>query len=170
MIKKTLFLVLIVCLLASSFGCDVPSEKQNELLKYSDYMTSNIKPIEDEFYKSFTSVTGNNYSNDASTYNELTTKTAVLAQTLFDRTNEIFNEINDEEILKVHKLYVNFASTRLTAIKLMISAVENNNISLINSANEKMDEANNYNLDYKINIKSLEKKYSLDILNWVQQK
>ena len=162
--KNFICILLIFVLSVSLVGCS-NNEKQDELLKYSNDIVSKLEPIEDAFNKSYKSVTGENYIDDETTYTEFTENTIVLARELSDKALDFANEINDEEIMEVHRIYINYASNQLNAINLMITAIENKDREMVSTANEKLNEANNYALDYKTKIKSLVKKYDLEILD-----
>ena len=162
--KKILAFILVLLCMLGMVGC-VNNKKQDELLKYSSEIITKLEPIEDAFNNSYKSVTGENYINDETTYTEFTENTVVLARNLSDKALEFADEINDEEILETHRIYINYASHQLNAIIMMISAIENKDREMVSTANEKLNEANNYALDYKAKIKALAKKYDLEILN-----
>ncbi|MBE7046322.1 MAG: hypothetical protein E7396_02785 [Ruminococcaceae bacterium] len=163
--KKFLFLLVITVLSFCLTGCG-NSKKQDELIEYSNNITKyNLERTEDDFNKSYKSVTGENYVDDITTYTELSEKTVILARQLSDTALELSKQITDEEIMEVHRIYINYASKQLNAITLMISAIENQDYALVSDANERLNEANNYALDYKREISKLVEKYDLELID-----
>lgn len=162
--RKFSSLILILICVLGIVGCG-NNEKQDALMAYSNDILSELQPIEDAFNESYKSVTGENYNDDETTYNELKKNTIVLARELSDGALVACDEITDEEILEVHRIYVNYAANQLNAINLMITAIENEDRAMVSTANEKLNEANNYALDYMTKIQALTEKYDLELLD-----
>lgn len=160
--RQWLLLGLVLAVLFGLIGCS-GSKKQKEILKYINDDAQVLGRIEDRLLSSYGSVTGTNYTNDAVTYEEFTENTKWLAKELCDKATEIAGEIMDEEIIAVHRIYMNFSSKMRSVIDLMIRALENQDAVLITEANEMLNEANNLAIDFKIALKKLADKYDIEL-------
>lgn len=161
--KRIVVFCLIAVLLLGLGGC-VVKEKQEALLNYINNDVIELGNIENELLASYGSVTGDNYANDLVTYTEFTTNTLQLAQQLNNKAVSITNGIEDEEILEIHRLYMNYSSKMLNTITIMVSAIEKQDALLMSQANEELNEANNAVLDYKLALNELAEKYGVEIL------
>ncbi len=160
---KRIVLVMVSILFSLSLvGCGNEG-KQEELLQYLNNDIVEMVSIETELLESYGSVTGDNYTGDTTTYSEFTTNTYVLARELNDMAVEISKNIKDKEILKVHRLYMDYSNKFLSTIGVMITAIENQDIAQMSEANEKLNEANNLALDYQIELNDLVDKYNVAI-------
>lgn len=160
--KRITSIFLVLFLLLGVGGCG-NSEKQEMLLKYINEDTAEMGEIESELLESYGSVTGDNYSSDIETYTEFNNNTITLARELSDEAVDISFSITDDEILEVHRIYMDYSNKFLSAVGIMISAIENQDTAQISEANEKLNEANNLALDYKRELQNLAKKYNIEI-------
>lgn len=160
--RRTIMYILVLVTVLSLTGCG-SSEKQEELIDYINNDLAELVTLENEMLESYGSVTGDNYSNDIDMYTEFTTNTVELARKLYDKAVEISEDIADEKILEVHRLYLNYSNKSLNVTILMVSALEKQDVSLMVEANEKLNEANNYALDYKEALSKLAEEYNVEI-------
>lgn len=136
---------------------------RKELLKYINQDIKELSSVEKKLLKSYTNVTGSNYVNDETTYKEFVNSTLPLAGKLNELSIQTVNNITDKEILKVHKIYINYTSKYLAAVNMVTLALENQNTSQVLEANEILNEANNLAIDYRKALYELAEKYSITI-------
>ena len=156
--KRVICILLGLLMLLSLMGCG-KSEKQADLYKYIEVDMAELAKLEEKMIKSYESVTGENYASDYDTYVELSEITIVLARELNDEVLDLSYEINDDELLEVHRIYMNYCSKFLSALGMIITAIENQDYTQISEANEKLNEANNFALDYRRALDDLAEKY-----------
>lgn len=160
---KRITSVFLVLILAFSLVACGSNEKQEALLQYLNEDIVELVKIENELIESYSSVTGENYSSDMETYTEFVENTVNLARELNDEAVDLSLNISDDEVLDVHRLYMNYSNKFLSTISIMISALENQDATQIAEANEKLNEANNLVLDYKRELNKLAEKYNIEI-------
>ncbi len=160
---KRLVLIMMVLILTVGMGGCASNEKQESLLQYINDDAVEMGEIETKLLESYRSVTGENYTNDNEMYEVLTEDTIDLARELNDKAVELAFNIEDDEILEVHRLYMDYSNKVLNVIVIMISALENKDSTQIAEANEKLNEANNLALDYQRELDSLAKKYNVEV-------
>lgn len=96
-------------------------------------------------------------------YQEFTSKTLTLARKLNDKSVDVAGTLNNEEILSVHKVYMNCCTKYLNVITTIISALEAQDINQMTTANNTLNEANSLAIDYKNQLNSLAEKYNIKI-------
>ena len=136
---------------------------RKELLKYINQDIKELSSVEKKLLKSYTNVTGSNYVNDETTYKEFVNSTLPLAGKLNELSIQTVNNITDKEILKVHKIYINYTSKYLAAVNMVTLALENQDTSQVLEANEILNEANNLAIDYRKALYELAEKYNITI-------
>ena len=133
----------------------------------SDYMRNpkfqEMRNLEDKMTASYNSVSGANYESDEKMLTEFTEHTIVYARDLYTKSVEITDDIEDEEVLGVHREYINYVESYSQAVFSTITALQAQDASLISQANKEMAEANNHALDYAGDLKKLGEKYHVDI-------
>ena len=160
--KKFLGLLLAGVMALSLAGCG-GDDKAEGLVDYINTDIQEAVDIEVEMLESYRSVTGENYTDDLTSYDEIVNNTIVLARELNDELTELSGEIEDEAILEVHKDYMAYASEYLSALGLMISALENQDYAQMSEANEKISNANMYSLEFQSGIKALAEEYGVEL-------
>lgn len=160
--KRILTIFFSLILLSGLAGC-VSKEKQNELLQYINTDVKEMGELETQFLESYKSVTGDKYINDKIMYQEFTTNTLILARKLNDKSVEVGGKLTNEEILSVHKLYMNCCTKYLNVVSMIISALEDQDASQMRTANNILNEANSLAIDYKSQLNTLAQKYNVTI-------
>lgn len=158
--KKIIAFIISLGLMIGLTGC-ANTQKQEVLREYLDVHVPELAYLEEEFLASYESVTGDNYTSDYDTYMEFTTYTVEYARDLDSAAVEISNYITDSEVLEAHRIYMNYCNKFLSAVNLMITALENGDYSLVDEANDRLNEANNYAVDYNIALNNLMEKYKV---------
>lgn len=139
------------------------NKKQEMLLQYINHDIKDLAELETEFLESYSSVTGENYVNDMIMYTEFSNNTLELARELNDEAVELAESITDDELLEVHRLYMNYSNKCFNVVALSISALETQDYALIVEVNEVLNEANNYVIDYKKELRKLAEKYRVKV-------
>ena len=160
--RKITIYILVLAMVLSFVGCG-SSQKQEELIAYINNDLVELVALENDVLESYGSVTGDNYTNDLDMYMEFTTTTVELARKLNDKAVNISEGIADEKILEIHRIYMNYSNKLLNVVILMVSALENQDATLIAEASEKLNEANNYALDYRESLTKLAEEYKVEI-------
>lgn len=169
--RKLLFaiwgsIIVLCCVLSLLYICFPTlfmNKKQEALLQYINHDIKDLGKLETEFLESYGSVTGENYVNDMTMYTEFTNNTIELARKLNDEAVELADSITDDELLEVHRLYMNYSNKCLNAVTLFTSALENQDYALVVEANEVLNEANNCIIDYRKELKKLANEYHVEI-------
>lgn len=160
--KKRLFITLFVMFFSLSLmGCGVfggslnpfaPKETQSQsgtktgttqvsvkedLNNYINSGLSNLKDLEQTALDSYTSVSGDNYTNDSAMYQEMKTVTVPKYTEFYQKLSAM--KPKTKEVQDVHSLYVTGAKYQLDAFKQILTALEKQDADLINDANKKLD-------------------------------
>lgn len=160
--KRVIVFILCLLLLFSLVGCG-NSQKQDALLKYINEDLVELSDVETNFLESYGSVTGDNYTSDYDMYVEFSNNTTVLGRKLNEAAVKLAQNIDDEEILEVHKIYINSTSDYMNAVSLTLAAIETQDYAQVSLANEKLNNANNLALDFKKELNKLAEKYNVVI-------
>lgn len=160
--KRIFLYLLCTILMFSMFGC-TNSKKQDALLKYINEDLVELSDMETDFLESYGSVTGDNYTSDYDMYVEFSNNTTILGRKLNEAAVKLAQNIDDEEILEVHKIYINSTSDYMNAVSLTLAAIETQDYAQVSSANEKLNNANNLALDFKKELNKLAEKYNVVI-------
>lgn len=156
--KKLLLLMLCFTLSFTFAGCEseeTVNETADELISYINNDLKELADIEGAFLDSYESVTGDNYVDDYTTYEELLNNTLPLVQQLDNKAVEVSENIKDSKIREVHRLYVNYTSKNLNAVITMIDAIETQDMSRVTDSNDMIAEANNVITDFQIKLDEL---------------
>lgn len=158
--KKIVALMISLGLMIGLVGCSNP-QKQEAIREYLDVYLPELAYMEEELLASYESVTGDNYVDDYETYMEFTTYTLEYAKDLDSYAVEVSSYITDSEVLEAHRIYMNYCNKFLSAVNIMISALENGDLREVDEANERLNEANNFAVDYNIALNNLMEKYKV---------
>lgn len=123
------------------------SKKQDALLDYINKDLVEIGEIESKMLESYNSVSGVNYTDDQTMYDELIEVTLPLCQELTEAVQNISPD--DTEIARVHNIYRKYVTKCLNAFAMMISALETQDVSQVVSANDLLTEGSDLALDFQ---------------------
>ncbi len=130
-----------------------------------DYLNSpgfqEMRDLEEKMVTSYNGVTGANYVSDEQTLTEFTEHTQIYARDLYSKSVELASSISDEEVLSVHREYMNYANSYSQAIGQMIEALKRQDSAMVAEANKTLNEANNYALDFATDLRKLGEKYNV---------
>ena len=132
-------------------------------MDYVNTSMTTIGVLETSLLESYTSVVGNNYTNDNALYTELKLKTLNRAQALNSEAIRIGEALTDEEIKEVHDLYVSYSAEFLEALNLLKSAIEQKDLTISAQATEKLNSANTFAQEYQARLQSLAEEYEVEL-------
>jgi hypothetical protein len=123
-----------------------------------DYVNKKAPPLAKEEEKAvglYESVTGANYTDDAITYD------AILNEVIPEYRNFIEDlestEVKTDELRKIHENYIETANLQNSAFLMFVTAIENQDIALVNEANQKLNKARKMFRDYQHDLKNWQK-------------
>ncbi|MBN3554088.1 hypothetical protein JYA63_07430 [Fictibacillus nanhaiensis] len=106
-------------------------------------------------------MTGSNYTDDQTLYDALKVE-IIPSYNVFIKELEAV-EIDTEELRKLHENFIEAANIQASAFLLMVSAIENQDSTMINVANEKLNTARKMRRDYKNDVEKLAKKHDVKL-------
>lgn len=134
-------------------GC---GKEQDELLDYlNGDARKEVTDLEKKMKDSYGSVTGDNYTDDQTALQELSTNTKDLAKQTLDKATALGGTIEGEELKKAHELYVACIKDFQSGVDQFIQALENGDAEQMTQVNETLDKANGENTQYMEAIKKL---------------
>lgn len=122
-------------------------KKQDALLDYINRDLVKIAEIEEEMLDSYNGITGVNYTDDLTMYNELVEVTLPLCQELSEAVQDVSPD--DTEIARVHNIYRKYVTKYLNAFAMMISALETQDVSKVVDSNDLLTEGADLALDFQ---------------------
>lgn len=125
----------------------VDEDAQQALLDYINVDMVRLAEIEGKMIASYSSVSGNNYVDDATMYNEINDNTIPLCHELNDAVLEIVP--TDREISNVHGIYRKYVTKYLNAMATIKSALENQDSGQVVAANDLISEANDLAIEFQ---------------------
>lgn len=141
-------------------GC-VDKEAQEAVQNYIDTASTTLGTMEQQMLISYTSVIGENYTDDSTMCLEFVTNTIPMGTNL-QTTAEGFTEtITNEEVLKVHNIYLKYVSEFVGALRMLLTAVDEKDQTIAAEANEMLNNANTYSVEFRTTIQELKEKYNI---------
>ena len=148
---------------------DVEVEAESEestveaIEEYIDIITGDLLDLENEFRESYASVSLDNYVDDSTMYEELTSNTVVLGEELLEAAEEIMDEITNDEVADVHNIYIEYAEVNLDAIETVIEALEEQDEDLIEEANDLLTEGTELGEEFADALNALMAEYGVTL-------
>ncbi|WP_295735258.1 hypothetical protein [uncultured Oscillibacter sp.] len=145
----------------SGSGDDASSDDDAKREALEEYIRQvrEFAEVEQDMLNSRKSVTGTNYTDDATAYTEITERTTPLCQQLYDMVMEI--NPADPEISALHENYQDCAQKYLDTVALMSSALSNQDMTQVSEANDLMNETENLVQSYKRELKRLAEEWNV---------
>lgn len=112
---------------------------QEDLINYINVEMDKVADLESTAIEAYASVSGENYQSDSLMY-------VVISETVVPNYEEFYNTLagikpTTDEVATLHQEYVQAAADQLEAFKLILEAIEKQDASIIDQANEDLDEA-----------------------------
>jgi hypothetical protein len=141
------------------FNSCATEQVAENVVTYTNQGLLNIAELERKALENYASVIGENYTNDERLYEEL--KNNVVP--LYSRFVNGLRNINpdEEEIKRVHRIYLYGADLLLDGFKTMMLGIETNNKMVIEQANEKIIKGSEEVNRWKLALYELYKKYGV---------
>lgn len=133
--KGIIFFVLIMSVLLFASGC-MYSKVTKDILNYVNNQLPPLAELEDVSVRAWESVSGDNYIDDETMYDTL--EKTILPQYSDFVTKLKAITVETPELQEVHNLYIKGATSQLEAFQTVKKAIEEENDSLIDVANEKL--------------------------------
>ena len=150
------YIILIIFLL---FGGCANEQRAQSVVNYTNQGLLNIAELERKALESYASVTGENYTDDETLYKELKENVIPLYSRFLDGLRNINPE--EEEIRRVHGIYLYGAELLLDGFKTLMFGIETNNKNIISQANEKIIKGREEVERWKLALFELYKKYGV---------
>ncbi len=131
-LKRMVLYAIGIVLLFLSLGC-IDDENRKLVADYLNNDILRIYELEETAFKHYASVTGKNYTTDQTLYKILKSK-VIPAHSRFVHLLEQIDPPNDD-IGKLHRIYVQSAREFQTGFALLLAAVEKNDPALTQLAN-----------------------------------
>ncbi len=159
--KKFFSIVMLCTVLLSLAGC-VDKEAQEAVQTYIDTASATFGVQEKLMLESYTSVIGANYTDDSTMCLEFVTNTIPLATSLQTTVEGITESITNEDVLRVHNIYLSYVSEFVDALRLLLTAVDEQDQTIAAEANAMLNNANTYTEEFRAGLQELKEKYDLE--------
>ena len=159
--KKLFSIVLLCAILAGLAGC-TDKEAQEAAQNYIDTATMTFATQEKLMLESYTSVIGANYTDDSTMCMEFVTNTIPLGTSLQTTAEGITESITNEDVLKVHNIYLSYVSEFVGALRMLLTAVDEQDQTIAAEANAMLNNANTYSEEFRAALQELKEKYNLE--------
>ena len=159
--KKRFIAVLLCVMLSMLAGC-VDKEAQEAVKNYIDTASPVLMEQEQKMLVSFSSVIGTNYTDDSTLCLELVQNTIPMATSLKSTAEGITETITLEELSEAHALYVSYVSEFEEALRMLLTAVDEQDETISAAANEKLNNADRIGKEYRTRLEELKKVYKLE--------
>ncbi|MBH0169180.1 hypothetical protein [Fictibacillus sp. 18YEL24] len=146
----------LICILS---GCGDPIK--DDLLNYVNEEMPTIGKEESTIIGKYDNVTGSNYTDDQTLYDALKVEIIPSYNEFIKELEAV--EIDTEELRKLHENFIEAANIQASAFLLIVSAIENQDSTMINEANEKLNTARKMMRDYKNDVEKLAKKHDVKL-------
>lgn len=160
--KKTLRIMVVTFMMVLCMtGC---GKEQNELV---DYMNGDAREevikLEKKAKESYASVTGDNYKDDQTTFDELNANVTDSLKQAVDKATAMEKEIEGEKLKKVHKLYVDALKDLQSGVDQFIEALESGDADQMTQVNETLSKSNEESAKYMEELKKLAKELDVEV-------
>ena len=159
---KKLFSSMMLCtILLGLAGC-VDKEAQEAVQSYIDTASATFATQEQQMLESYTSVIGANYTDDSTMCLEFVTNTIPLGTSLQTTAEGITATITNEDVRKVHDLYLNYVSEFVGALRMLLTAVDEQDQTIAAEANVMLNNSNTYAEEFRAALQELKEKYNIE--------
>lgn len=142
-------------------GC---GKEQDELLEYvNGDARKEITTLEHKAKDSYASVTGDNYKDDATMFQELSTNTANYMKQTIDKATSLGGTLEGEQLKKLHETYVSSLKELQNGIDQLAKATESGDAELAAKASETLSKANEDEIKYMNELKKLADELGVEV-------
>ena len=157
--KKLGFFVVFLSLFMLLSACSNPV--QDEILSYVNDELPAIAKAEEDIIAKYSNVTGANYTDDATLYDALTNEIIPLYSDFIDKLEAI--RISDKELQSIHESYIEAAKQQHKALKIMVTALENQDLTLIEEANGLLEKSQKEINVFEVNLQKYAEENNVEI-------
>ncbi|MFP7300037.1 hypothetical protein [Neobacillus niacini] len=159
MLKKRVLAVALFGLFLVLAGCGGPV--QDDILNYINEEMKTAQELEDKAVAAYEGVAGANYKDDQTMYDALVN---VVLPNYTDLITELENvSIETDELKEIHDIYLSGANLQLSAFEKIIEALEKQDSSLVDEANQLLEEGRLQIEDYNDKLDELAKENNVEI-------
>lgn len=139
------------------------NQVSDDLLDYINKQLPKVADNESKAVESYESVSGENYTDDESMYYEIRDEVVPVYRKFIDQLELISEELETEEVQKVHEKYIEAANVQYAAFMLILSALDHQDYNEMAEANEKLDKGRKLMREYKSDLKKICKENNVDL-------
>ena len=154
--KKTVWSLMLL----SIISCSSPT--QNELLQYINTEIPKIATMESEVMDIYNNVTGENYKDDETLSNKLSDDVIPKYKKFVEALENISENLKEPEIIKINEIYIEAANAHFSAFVVLLAGLENQDLALVNQANEKLAMGRKLIRQYQLDLKTLAKSNNIE--------
>jgi hypothetical protein len=158
MVKRVLAVAVLGLLLVLA-GCGGPV--QDDILNYLNKEMKTAQTLEDKAISSYEGVAGVNYTDDQTMYDALVNEVIPNYTDLISELETV--SIESDELKEVHEIYLSGAKLQFSAFEKIIEALEKQDSSLIDEANQLLEEGRLQIEDYNDKLDKLAKEHNVEI-------
>lgn len=137
------------------------SNVQDDLLKYINTSIKELEELESKKISSYDSISGDNYTDDTTMYNEMLEEVIPTTKKLIAAAEEV--ETETREVRELHEIYLEAINVEYSAFCTILEALEQQDFNMISDANDKLTKARKGIRDFKSEMKELAEKYDIVI-------
>ena len=126
-----------------------------ELTLYVNVELPKIVAKEVAIGKSYESVTGPNYRNDATTLSTLRNDVIPKYKDFITDLQTISTRLKTSELRELHKIYIDAANTQYSGFMLVVSGLEKQDGSILSQANENLHKSHKLMREWLIELQTL---------------
>jgi hypothetical protein len=158
MVKRVLAVAVLGLLLVLA-GCGGPV--QDDILNYLNEEMKTAQTLEDKAISSYEGVAGVNYTDDQTMYDALVNEVIPNYSDLISELETV--SIESDELKEVHEIYLSGAKLQFSAFEKIMEALEKQDASLVEEANQLLEEGRLQIEDYNDKLDELSKEHNVEI-------
>ena len=139
------------------------NQVSDDLLNYVNKQLPKVADNESKAVESYESVSGDNFTDDETMYYTIQNDVIPVYRKFIDQLESISEELETEEVQKVHEKYIEAANVQNAAFMLILSGLENQDYNEMAEANEKLDKGRKLLREYKSDLKKICKENNVDL-------
>lgn len=140
-------------------GCGGPV--QDDILNYVNEELKTAQSLEDKAVSAYEGVAGVNYTDDQTMYDALVNEVIPTYTDLLSELETV--RIETDELKEIHEMYLSGAKLQFSAFEKIIEAIEKQDSSIIDEANQLLEEGRLQIEDYNDKLDELAKEHNVEI-------
>jgi hypothetical protein len=156
---KKLGLMLFMSIIMLLTACSDPA--QDEILSYVNDELPPLAELETEVIGLYDSVTGVNYTDDYTLYDTLSIDIIPMYTEFIGKLEGI--RVSDQGLRDIHEDYIAAANKQHGAFVKMLTALENQDVSMIQEVNEILNESRQEMRDYQYDLEAYANEHDVEL-------